>query len=184
MILKLKRIRSSCKYIRVHCGLSSSVVWIASISVRFRSKEQLWKTAWKMAPAFILWLSFHFLRSQNQISHSSVFLCSRNQTEMLATRASSSLVHYCDRKTSLDNRCYFFAFSRQAKTHSAKWARSARHTQWGKAKIVSTGLIFSVPSSSWVSHAPSPPCAGFGSPEKREEITPVKRAVGKQSSFS
>ena len=124
MILKLKRIRSSCKYIRVLCGLSSSVVWIASVSVRFRSKERVWKTAWKMAPFFILWLSFRFLRSQNQKSHSSVFLCSQNQTETLATQASSSVVHYCDRKTSLHNRCYFFMFSRQAKTHSAKWARS------------------------------------------------------------
>ena len=51
---------------------------------------------------------------------------------------------------------------------------------------VLTGIIFSVPSPSWVSHTPNPPCAGFGSPEKREEITPlsVMRAVGKQASFS
>ena len=40
MILKLKRIRSSCKYIHVRCGLSSSIACIASVSVQFRSEER------------------------------------------------------------------------------------------------------------------------------------------------
>ena len=40
MILRLKRIRLSCKYIRVHCGLSSSVAGVASISVLFRNDER------------------------------------------------------------------------------------------------------------------------------------------------
>ena len=66
----------------------------------------------------------------------------RNQTETLATQASSSVVHYCDRQTSLHNRCYYFTFSRQVKTHSAKWARSARHTQWRKAVMVCRQALF------------------------------------------
>ena len=83
MILKLKRIRSSCKYIRVHCGLSSSVVCIASVSVRSRSKEREWKTVQKMSPSFLLWLSFYFSRNQHWKSHSSVFLCSKTKQKRL-----------------------------------------------------------------------------------------------------
>ena len=166
MILKLKKIRSSCKYIRVHCGLSSSVVCIASVSVRFRSKERVWKTAWKMAPSFILWLSYQIsCAAKTRKSHSSVFLCCETKWKLLLRRL---VVLWCiiDRKTSLHNRCYFFAFFRQAKIHSTKWARSARHTQYNG---VSTGNNFSVPSPLWVSHAASPPCACFCLPEKREK---------------
>ena len=46
--------------------------------------------------------------------------------------------------------------------------------------MVWTGNNFSVPSTLLVSHTASPPCACFCSPEKREKITPVMQAVGKQ----
>ena len=143
MILKLKRIRSSCKYILVHCGLSSSVVCIASVSVRFRSKEWVWNTAWKMAPSFILWLSFRFLRSQNQNPIAQSFFAPETKSKRLLRRL---VVLWCiiviGLKTSLHNRCYFLTFCRQVKTHSAKWARSVRHTQWGKVTMVCQQALF------------------------------------------
>ena len=100
-----------------------------------------------------------FLAQPKPKSHSSVFLCSWNQMEMLTTQASSSVVHYCDRKTSLHNRCYFLTFCRQVKTHSAKWARSVRHTQWGKVTMVcQQALFFCAFPIMGVSHSKSALC--------------------------
>ena len=96
MILKLKRIRSSCKYIHVHCGLSSSTACIASISVLFRSEER-GTTVKDRAKNGTL---FHFLalvsvpvRPKSKIPFLGLSLL-RNQTEALATQASSSVEHY------------------------------------------------------------------------------------------
>ena len=129
---------------RVRCGLSSSVTCIASISVWFRSKER----GARVKERLINGTLFHFLAlvifltwSKPKIPFLGLSLL-RNQTKTLATQASSSVVYYCDRKTSLHNTCYFFMFSRQAKTHSAKWARSVRHTQWGKATMVCRQALF------------------------------------------
>ena len=96
MILKLKRIRSSCKYIRVHCGLSSSIASIASVSVQFRSEER-GTTVKEHAKNRTL---FHFLalvsfpvRPKSKIPFLGLSFL-RNQTEALATQASSSVEHY------------------------------------------------------------------------------------------
>lgn len=144
MILRLKRIRSSCKYIRVHCGLSSSIACIASVSVQFRSEEWEMRVKDRVKNGTL----FHFLalvsfpaRPKPKIPFFGHSLL-QNQTEALATQASSSVVHYCDRKTCLHNRCYFFMFSRQAKTHSTEWAKSVRHTQWGKVTMVCQQALF------------------------------------------
>ena len=176
MILKLKRIRSSCKYICVHCGLSSSIACIASVCEQFRSEE--WGTRVKdCTKSGIL---FHFLalvsfpaRPKPKIPFLGLSLL-RNQMEALATQVSSSVVHCCDRKTSLHNRCYFFAFLSEQR--SIAWSeqgvpdtRNGGRQQW---------CVDSVP------HAPSLPRACFCSPEKRKKITPVMQAVGKQDSSS
>ena len=86
---------------------------VASVSVRFRSKEQgtrvkerakngMSKRAGRgwgrkdgnLLPSpplpppssFIFWLSFHFSRGQNRKSHSSVFLCSETKRKLLLRR--------------------------------------------------------------------------------------------------
>ena len=96
MILKLKRIRSSCKYIHVHCGLSSSTACIASISVQFRREEQGTRVKDRMKNGTL----FHFLalvsfpvRPKPKIPFLGLSLL-RNQMEALATQASSSVEHY------------------------------------------------------------------------------------------
>ena len=136
-----------------------------------------------MAPSFILWLSFHFLRSQNQKSHSSVFLCCETKQKRLLHRL---VVLWCIiviGKLSFITGVIFSCFLGKQRP-TAQSEQGVSHTMGEGNNGVSTGSIFSVPSPSWVSHAPSPPCAGFGSPEKREEITPVMQAVGKQASLS
>ena len=96
MILRLKRIRLSCKYIRVHCGLSSSVACVASVSVLFRNDER-GTTVKDRAKNGTL---FHFLalisfpvRPKPKIPFLGLSLL-RNQMEALATQASSSVEHY------------------------------------------------------------------------------------------
>ena len=75
----------------------SAIACVASVSVRFRSKERgtrdkdgpkngargervgkKFHSFPSPSPSFNLWLSFHFSRSQNRKSRSSVFLCFEN----------------------------------------------------------------------------------------------------------
>ena len=96
MILRLKRIRSSCKYKCVHCGLSSSIACIANVSVQFRSEEQGTRVKDRAKNGtlfyFLALISFP-ARPKPKIPFLGLSLL-RNQTEALATQASSSVEHY------------------------------------------------------------------------------------------
>ena len=187
MILKLKRIRSSCKYIRVHWGLSSSVVCIASVSIWFRRKEWEWKTAQKMAPSFILQLSFHFSHSQNRKSHSSVFLCSETKRKRLLHRL---VVLWCiiviDKLAFITGVIISRFLGKWRPCDSAKWARSVRHTQWRKTAIVCRqALFFCAFPIIGVSHSKPTLCRLLLAwKTRRKNVTLVMQAVGKQTSFS
>ena len=65
--------------------LTCCVACVASVSVRFRSKER-GKRVKDRAENGIFWLLFHFSRGQNRESRSSVFLCSETKRKRLLRR--------------------------------------------------------------------------------------------------
>ena len=99
------------KGIQIKCTIQVACACVASVSVRFRSKEQGTRVkdhakngASKRAgrgwgrkegflpsppppPSFIFRLLFHFLRGQNRKSRSSVFYCYETKRKTLATQA-------------------------------------------------------------------------------------------------
>ena len=72
--------------------LTCCVACVASVSVRFRSKERgkrvkdRAKNDASKRATFIFWLLFHFSRGQNRESRSSVFLCSETKRKRLLRR--------------------------------------------------------------------------------------------------
>ena len=72
--------------------LTCCVACVASVSMRFRSKERgkrvkdRAKNGASKRATFIFWLLFHFSRGQNRESRSSVFLCSETKRKRLLRR--------------------------------------------------------------------------------------------------
>ena len=137
-----------------------------------------------MAPSFILWLSFHFLRSQNQKSHSSVFLCCETKQKRLLHRL---VVLWCIiviGKLSFITGVIFSCFlGKQRPTAQSEQGVSDTHNGGRQQWCVNRQYFFCAFPIIGVSCS-KPTLCGFGSPEKRKEIMPVMQAVGKQASLS
>ena len=79
----------------------SRLACVASVSVRFRSKERGTRVKDRAengvseragrGPTFIFWLLFHFSLGQNRESRSSVFLCSKTKRKRLLRRLAVDL---------------------------------------------------------------------------------------------